>query len=338
MPIERSIERVVDGDGRWLLDDVMPELRRGSSLPTDLSHHGDIPFMFETDVDKLKQHMQRMDNENRELRLKCTQLQAVMRAAERQSTEDMISMVQEFRQAKDELDQLAADNLNKEEELQETRRALRNTRESMAVDSMPIETDEEEMMRHCEARIDEMREQFEAQRQQLEEECQARVAEAKAELSRVTRKNSTMLLQIRFMEAQVGMLQKEKASLELKMANGRTSATPDPQRVSNSESCVDIGQLQQENRDLRDELLREKAVHATTKSLCQKYKQAQASLLGMVDCYAGSVEQVLQHRQETKKHGQSALSAFNSSIIASLGFQFAPHFIFILTSVNMCDF
>jgi hypothetical protein len=102
---------------------------------------------------------------------------------------------------------------------------------------------------------------------------------AKLDLRHVTRKNTTMLLQIRFMEAQVEMLQKEKLSLE-------------------THSSAPLSQ-HQENSDLLQQLVHEQEAHAATKLLCSKLRQSLYSLLGMIDIYGSEVEQFI---ESTENH------------------------------------
>jgi chromosome segregation ATPase len=243
-------------------------------------------------------YLLRLEEENKDLRQKCAHLESVVLSTQKQTNDDLITLLCEFRQAKDEIDQLTSDNIAKESELLRTQQELRHARDVQSTDEEQAASERQDERRNdkaiiaaLEQRIATITEETATAQRKLEEELNAKYESIKADLKRATRKNQTMLLQIKFMESQVEMLQKEKLSAE-QQSRAQDSLSGQPGGVHTS----DIASLQHTVHKLQQDLLTERSQHATTKALYLKYKQAQASLLGMVDCYSGSVDSLIQAR------------------------------------------
>ncbi len=283
--------------------------------------------------------LRKLENENKELKTKCWQLESMVLASQKQSNDDLISLLCQFREAKQEIDLLTSENIAKEAALVQTQAQLKHARGTIEFDvSDFVNSSDQGSTDH--QTISQLEKQVETLKNEamiIKEEFEAKHQEALSDLKRVTRKNDTMLLQVRFMESQIEMLQKEVMAAKAQVGSPHRPQDVNPASILTETNLAQtegttpckVVSLQSSVQKLNEELAAEKAQHAITKVLVQKYKQSQASLLGMVDCYAGCVEQYLQqsHASLSRSHVTPNGSELYDSFVSFLAFAIISHVI-----------
>ncbi len=199
--------------------------------------------------------------------------------------------------ANTELEVIRAENIFQNEELFHAHRALRSSREVVRSSSFAASTNSDDggdnidllhdTIENLRADIDVLKDKAEQQRLLYEAE-RGESARLRQESKLATRKNTTMLLQVKFMEAQIDMLRNEKTA------------------EGNGVSDVSILQLQQELESERQSKLRSEA-------LCHKYKQAQAVLLGLMQALCTDAEGFVSMAQRRSEFLESLLETSSVS-------------------------